>query len=155
MSPTPSKELSERAAREVGQTCACFNLRQAARRVTQLFDDALRPVELRATQFTLLTAVHNLGPIPIRQLAERLVMDRTTLTRNLQLLERRQLLLIESGNDRRVHEVSLTDAGATLLARAYPYWKKAQDRVTAAMGLERFERLLSDLSLAVEVVPTE
>jgi DNA-binding MarR family transcriptional regulator len=71
------------ASRLSPSSCACLHLRQASRRVTQLFDDALRPVGLRATQFTLLTAVHRLGPVPIQQLAQRLVMDRTTLTRNL------------------------------------------------------------------------
>ena len=151
MSSPSANGTSIREARKVGQTCACFNLRQAARRVTQLFDEALRPVDLRATQFTVLNAVRVLGPIPIKQLAERLVTDRTTLTRNLQLLERRTLVRIESGRDRRIHEISLTDEGADLLARAYPYWRKAQDRVTEAMGGERFERLLSDLSLATEI----
>lgn len=151
MNANATPELSHHAASEVGKTCACFNLRQATRRVTQLFDDVLRPVELRATQFTLLNAVRVMGPVPISQLAERLGMDRTTLTRSLQRLQRRDLVHIESGHDRRVHDVSLTREGAQLLARAYPHWQEAQKRVTDAMGGESFERLLSDLRQTAEV----
>jgi DNA-binding MarR family transcriptional regulator len=62
---------------------------------------------------------------------------------------------IEPGSDRRVHEVSLTGAGAGLLARAFPHWESAQAQVTRALGAERFDRLLSDLRLAVETPKVE
>ncbi len=155
MSKTSPKALSSSAARKVGQTCACFNLRKAARRVTQLFDEALRPAGLRATQFTLLTAIHLGGPVSIQELAERLVMERTTLTRNLRILERRELVQIASGTDRRVHEVSLTTAGTQLLARAYPYWQTAQEQVARSVGAERYQQLLSDLRPVIEASVVE
>ena len=139
------------AACEVSQTCSCFGLRRAARVVTQLFDEALRPTGLRATQFTLLTALRLRAPVPVRKLAEVLVTDRTTLTRNLKPLERRGLVRISQGADRRVREVVLTDEGHAILARAHPLWEEVQEKVAEHLGAQRLDRLLADLRAVEEV----
>ena len=68
--------------------CTCFNMRKASRVVTQYFDSVLRPSGLKATQFTLLAAISVTGPAPMSQLADHLILDRTTMTRNLKLLVR-------------------------------------------------------------------
>ena len=68
---------------EIEESCACLNVRKAARAITQLFDEVLQPTGLRSTQFPLLVVVALLGEAPVTQLAEELVMDRTTLARNL------------------------------------------------------------------------
>jgi DNA-binding MarR family transcriptional regulator len=129
--------------------CTCSNLRKAARAVTQMYDEFLRPSGLRATQFSLLMLVRGRGPIRITDLAEKAVMDRTTLKRNLELLEREGLVRIEPGEDARVREVSVTPAAEARLARALPLWQRAQAHVTGQLGKGRTERLLSDLSAAV------
>jgi DNA-binding MarR family transcriptional regulator len=145
--PAGAERLS---AVEIAATCACFNLRKAARAVTQLYDDALRPTGLRITQFTLLTLVGGLGTISVTRLASAAVMDYTTLVRNLKLLERQGLVRSRATQDKRVREVSLTDRGRRALAPALPLWEKAQARVTSQLSRQRFGRLLADLSAAVE-----
>ena len=77
---------------EIEESCACLNVRKAARAITQLFDEVLQPTGLRSTQFPLLVTVALLGEAPVTQLAEELVMDRTTLARNLKPLESQGLL---------------------------------------------------------------
>lgn len=129
--------------------CTCFNLRKAARAVTQLYDEFLRPSGLRATQFSLLMLIRGMGPIRITDLADEAVMDRTTLKRNVELLQREGLVRIEPGVDARVREVSLTAAAERRLAEALPLWQRAQGHVTRELGRGRADRLLADLSAAV------
>lgn len=129
--------------------CTCFNLRKAARAVTQMYDEFLRPSGLRATQFSLLMLIRGMGPIRITELAEQAVMDRTTLKRNVELLQREGLVRVQPGSDARVREVSLTAAAEERLAAALPLWQRAQAHVTRELGQGRADRLLSDLSAAV------
>lgn len=136
-------------SRQIGRVCVCFNLRKATRAVTQLYDDALRSVGLRTTQFTLLNAIRVVGPVAVRRLASVVVMDRTTLTRDLRPLQRRGLVSVEPGEDRRERKVNLTTQGVQVVHRALPLWEKAQSRVAKGLGQERLERLLSDLAAAV------
>jgi DNA-binding MarR family transcriptional regulator len=114
-----------------------------------MYDDFLRPSGLRSTQFSLLMLVRGMGPIRVTDLAEEAVMDRTTLKRNLELLERDGLVRIEPGEDARVREVSVTRAAEARLAAALPLWQKAQTHVTTELGDDRAERLLADLSAAI------
>lgn len=143
---------SERAKPAAVRRCACFNLRKAARAVTQFYDDTLRPSGLRTTQFSLLMVIGTFGRVSVTRLAEDAVMDRTTLARNLDLLEREGLVRIRVGEDARVREVELTPAAHEKLAAAFPYWEKAQAQVTKKLGAERTDRLLADLSVAVLAV---
>lgn len=129
--------------------CTCFSLRKATRAVTQLYDEALRPTGLRTTQFSLLTLLRLAGGIPMTQLAEEAVMDRTTLSRNLDLLVRDGLVRIQAGADARVREVELTRAGVAKLAAAFPLWQGAQRSVARSLGARRMERMLADLTTAV------
>lgn len=129
--------------------CACFNIRKAARAITQLYDDALRPSGLRATQFSILSVTRRLGPVTVTRLAEETVTDRTTLTRNLKLLAQQKLIRFSQGQDRREREVTLTDRGRLALAQAFPLWKDIQGQVAQRLGGERFQRLLSDLRATV------
>lgn len=140
--------VSRRAASDV-RYCACFNLRKAARAVTQLYDDTLRPTGLRITQFSLLAVLQIAGTLTISDLAELAVLDRTTLKRNLELLENEGLVRIRTGADARVREVTLTGAAREKLAQAMPYWAQAQALMAQRLGQGRSERLLADLSAAV------
>src|SRR5499425_121535 len=95
-----------------GPSCNCLALRQASRVLSQFYDQELAPSGLRTTQFSILAAIHRLGPITINALARELVMDRTTLGRNVLPLERDGLIGIEaSATDGRAKEIHLTKAG--------------------------------------------
>jgi len=131
---------------EVAASCACAKLRKATRATSQLYDATLRPSGLRATQFTLLVATRLIHTAPVTRLAKELGMDRTTLTRNLRLLERQGLIRVRSGRDRRVREVVLTERGHEALAGAVPLWRRAQARVAKVLGEARLRRLQSDLT---------
>ena len=128
--------------------CICFNLRKAARAASRTYDEALAPSGLRNTQFSLLALLAGNGPLPVTELAEIAVMERTTLTRNLRLLERDRLVASESGEDRRQRIVRLTPQGRARLDAALPLWRKAQQRESDRLGKRRKERLLRDLSFA-------
>jgi DNA-binding MarR family transcriptional regulator len=127
-------------------TCMGMHVRRASRILTQVYDDALRPVGLVSNQFTLLVAIHLNESTPITQLAQGLFTDQTTLTRNLKLLEQRGLVAIEPGEDRRIKLVSLTVAGREALTQALPLWEQAQSKVMAHFSPEQWEMLLSLLS---------
>ncbi len=135
-----------------GRACACFNLRKATRMVTQLYDEALKPAGIRATQLMVLAATRFAGPISVNRLADRIVMDRTTLTRNLKPLERDGLITVRPGDDLRVREVSLTAKGRKTLDRAYPLWERVQTRLRQQLGDPRLDQLLVDLQATVEAL---
>jgi DNA-binding MarR family transcriptional regulator len=137
--------------REVARACACANLRKAARAVTQLFDAALAPSGLKATQFTLLVTSRLAGEQTINQLAERMVMDRTTLSRNLRPMVREGLLEVTAGEDGRTRLVRISSEGEQVLEEAYPRWQAAQEEVIGALGKERYEALLGDIGRTVDL----
>lgn len=134
------------------QFCACANLRQAARAITQFYDAILQPSGLRATQFTVLVAISLNEQIAITELAERLGMDRTTLTRNLKPLEKQGLVESNSGEDRRTRVVTLTDQGQETLQIARPLWEQAQQQAVEALGPEKFTQLLANVLEIVSLV---
>src|SRR2546426_35337 len=131
--------------------CACANIRRTDRVITQFYDEVLAPSGLNAPQFALLATLAEVAPITIRRLAEIMVMDRTTLTRNLKLLIKEHLVRGEEGEDRRRRLAFLTQEGEQALQRAWPLWQEAQARFEQALGRERFDALLTELS-AVRVL---
>ncbi len=130
--------------------CTCANLRKAARIVTQAYDVALQPSGLKATQFILLANLVEQGDMPLTQLAEALVMDRTTLTRNLKPLLRKGLVRIEQEEDLRVRKVSLTGDGLRSVEEARPLWEEIQARIGKRLGDDRWSGLIEDLGATVE-----
>jgi DNA-binding MarR family transcriptional regulator len=124
------------------ELCNCLALRQAARHVTQFYDQFLAPAGLRTTQFSILARLRRLGPMTISALAADLVMDRTTLGRNLQPLEREGLVAVVKGRtDRRSREIRLTDPGAERLRTAVDGWVKAQTGFEVVFGEQRSSEL--------------
>jgi len=132
------EDILTQASRRV---CVCFTFRKAARAVTQYYDRILRPTGLRATQLTLLASIRILEPVTLKKLAETTVMDRTTMTRNLDLLKKKGLVRLASGRDRRERLVSLTDEGREKFQEALPLWKIAQDRILDQLGEEKWSGL--------------
>jgi DNA-binding MarR family transcriptional regulator len=126
--------------------CAVMNLRQASRVVTAFFDDELRPAGLRATQLNILMAIEVGAPRSVTGLAEILAMDRTTMTRNLQLLRRRDF--IEKSR------IALTKEGRRAAAAALPYWERAQATVVGTLGEKRWSALLGELAATKRAVRT-
>ena len=120
------------------EDCNCLALRQAARHVTQFYDAFLLPAALRTTQFSILAKLRRHGPMTINALAAQMVMDRTTLGRNIRPLQRQGLLAVAPGRtDRRRKEVQLTELGRERLCTAIAGWNEAQDRFDAVFGAER------------------
>jgi len=109
--------------------CHCLAARRHARAVTRLFDEKLRPHGLRATQFSVLAALALAGPTPVTGLAEKLGLERTTLTRIAAVLERHGWVSIAPSEDARERPLRLTGAGRRKLVGAFPAWKEAQDLV--------------------------
>lgn len=114
--------------------CSCAALRQTARQVTQSYDQALRPSGLRLTQFSVLANLARRDGQSITELAVRLAMDRTTLTRNLQPMVRRGWISIAAGDDRRSRAVLITESGRIAHTAALPHWQAAEKAFRAAMG---------------------
>ena len=131
--------------------CSCFNLRRAARRVTQVYDHALAPSGLKATQFSLLAVLGGLEAeegIAMTRLAEILGTDRTTLTRNLIVVERDALVTVRVGDDSRSRLVALTKTGRAALDRATPLWVEAQAELAKHIGSDQKDFLELNRRLA-------
>jgi DNA-binding MarR family transcriptional regulator len=133
-------------ALEMGKSCTCFNLRKATRRVTSFYDAALKPCGLKVTQMTLLTAIRVLEPITIKRLAKAIVMDRTTLSRNVSLLSKKGMIDIEAGDDLRTRKLTLTERGHDALVAAFPLWQIAQSEIIKDLGEDRWAHLLEGIS---------
>ena len=114
--------------------CVCATLRKATRSVTQFFDNTLRPSGLRSTQFNILAEIHGSGSASATQLTKTLVMDQTTLTRSLALLEREGLLRFVAGEDARVKSAELTKKGIKAFLKARPLWAAAQKQMLDTIG---------------------
>ncbi len=147
------KTVDSAKCREVGRICACYNLRRASRAVTRLYDDFLRPSGLRTTQVSLLMSAKLRGPVTLGKLAEMTVTERTTLTRNLTVLEKKGFIRIDPGqSDRRERQVSLTRQGEEALLVVIPLWEKVQSHIEKGLGEDRLGSLLRDLSEIVHLV---
>jgi DNA-binding MarR family transcriptional regulator len=134
--------------------CVCYNVRKAARLVTQFYDTALEPSGLLGTQFVLLGAIGRAGAANLTRLAQSIGMDRTTLTRNLKPLERLGYVEMDAGLDRRTHIVRLTEQGRQAMTAALPFWQQAQTALVSRFGQERTAALLNELqALEAQVQP--
>jgi DNA-binding MarR family transcriptional regulator len=128
--------------------CYCAVLRKASRHVSQAYDLALAPARLKTTQFSLLAAIHHSGESSstIGELAEVMVMDRSTLGHNLRPLERNGLITIETGgNDARRRQIRLTRKGRAKLKEAGVLWQKMQARFESAYGAQSTTKLRETL----------
>jgi DNA-binding MarR family transcriptional regulator len=125
--------------------CLCHALRQASRAASRLYDDELRGVGLRTTQFSVLRVLAAQGEIRQRDLAERTVHEETTLTRNLRPLVEAGWVAERPGSDRREKWLGITPEGLSKLKEARPLWKRAQQRMRSQLSEEVWETLLTVL----------
>ena len=133
------------AERDILDNCACHRVRTAARAVTRAYDEALRPVGLRATQLSVLVAVAADDALSITALARLMGMDRSTLTRNLRPLETEGLIALGLEGWRRSRTLEITRTGRTRLREALPLWEKAQQALRTKLGDRRWDLIRKDL----------
>src|SRR5215510_4745481 len=127
--------------------CVCNKTRIAARVVTRIYDDALRPVRLRATQFALLVGLGDEGAMSIAALAKLMAMDRSTLTRNLRPLETGGLVTRGDEGWRRSRSVEITAKGRARLQQGLPLWRSAQSEMMRKLGPSSWSRVQAGLDL--------
>jgi DNA-binding MarR family transcriptional regulator len=133
------------ACEEVRESCALFTLRKASRIITQHYEKLMAKSGLTGPQFGVLVALSFDKEWTLTALAGALMLDRTTLTRNLGLLEKAGRVKVAIGPDRRERRITLTPAGRESLRKALPLWKEAQENVAGLLGRERLGRLVSEL----------
>ena len=122
--------LPRATTRHVRDRCLCLAAQRAARALARRFDQAFAPLDLTNGQFSLMMALNRPEPWLMREAAEMLAMDRTTLTAALKPLERRKLVTVAIDKaDRRGRRLSLTAKGKALLVRAYPIWERTHEEV--------------------------
>lgn len=137
--------MSEELDLSVRQNCVCFNLRRVTRVVTQFFDAEMRRHGIRSTQWSILAALHVTGLSNMADLSEILGMERTTLLRNLQPLQRDGLVNVEGGGQGGFVELSLTAKGRKQIEKLAPAWESAQRTAVQVLGEKRWSALLADL----------
>ena len=133
--------------------CACTRARRAARSLTDLYDEALRPLDLKITQFSVLRTIARIGPVSISRLAAEMALDRSTLGRNLGVLVRQGLVGLSDGHDHRERTARLTARAQRLLVRAIPLWEKAQERVDHLLGKQEVAVLFALLAKLEQLRP--
>lgn len=127
--------------------CHCMNLRNAARKVSAVYDAALEPLGITIAQFSLLRRVERLAPVSLTELGRVTEHDRSTIGRNVRLLEKMGLLAQGRGKDQRETMVTLTDAGREALTQGIPLWDACQARIEARLGPERVAAIADILTV--------
>lgn len=114
----------------------CVSLRKASRKLTGLYDEALEPVGINVAQFSLLRNIDRHGPLSLTRLGDILELDRSTLGRNVRVLERLGLVRLADGKDQREATTSLTAEGRRTLSAGVIRWEDAQDRIYRKIGAD-------------------
>ena len=154
MSEQTSSTEYERIAR-LSSACICNNLRRAARLVTNYYDKLLKPAGLRVSQATVLVVLYLADGQTINEMAEKLELDRTTLTRNLKPLAQQGLLTVAPGNDQRTRVVTLTPEGKSALLKVLPLWEQTQSYMVEGIGQANASLLLTQLSEAAALTASD
>ena len=152
MSSMPDQSLSAdevAAFSHATSVCPSFNLRKASRAISRYFDEALQPSGLRSGQLIMLMTIARLGSPTYGQLARDMVMDTSTIARNLQPLAREGLISLTPGPDRRRKTVTVTDKGVDQIRTAIPLWREAQKRFVDEVGADQWANMLSGLSVTL------
>jgi DNA-binding MarR family transcriptional regulator len=147
----PQSKFSLADCLEIERSCIGSNVRRAERVISQVFDTALRPTGIKGTQFSLLVTIRAMQPATLSRIADRINMDRTTLTRNLDVLVASGLVATARGEDLRERVVTITDEGEAALSAALPIWKDTQERLTSKAGKQSMASLIEGLKKIASV----
>jgi DNA-binding MarR family transcriptional regulator len=137
--------MSVEKPRPVSTSCLCNALRQASRSVSRLYDEELRGLGLRTTQYSLLSLLDRVGEVRQRELSGQTLLDETTLTRALRPLVDGGWVAVRAGEDRREKLVAITEAGAAKLEEARPAWERAQQRMRSLVPEGVWQELMAVL----------
>lgn len=146
--PRLPKVISGHIPAYMDEPCLCIAVRKASRRVTTLYDDALAPVGINLAQYSLLKAIARMAPVSLTELGKTTELDRSTIGRNVKVLERMGLAQPVTGLDQRQATIELTATGQGVLSTAIPLWNRAQQQVNARLGpakIAQLEQLLTAL----------
>lgn len=129
--------------------CVCASLRQASRAITQIYDEALQPSGLRAMQFQILSTLEVLKEAALKDLAQILTLDQTTLTRSLKLLEEQGWIAQKPSSDRRLRVFALSRSGKAVLLRAKPLWERVQAETLTILDQEAWQSTRGQLKALI------
>lgn len=136
---------------QINAHCCCFNMRKVNRAVTQFYDEYLEPTGIRITQYTLLVEIAGSDVKTLSEIAANLIMDRTTLTRNLKPLQKAGYITNTKTVDKRSKSYVLTDKGHKVIADATPLWQEAQDKIIHAFGNHEYKVLCEELDKLLKI----
>ncbi|TQR32824.1 MarR family transcriptional regulator [Lysinibacillus sphaericus] len=135
------------------QICVCANLRKKTRLVTQFYDNLLQPTGLKVTQYSMLANIDLQQAVSISRLGEILLLDQTTITRNINLLKRNGYVdLTRDPQDARAKVITLTDKGVEKLNEAAPIWQDIQERIINDIGLEKYNDFYETLKIIQKII---
>ena len=135
------------------QFCACANLRKVARTVTQVYEKKMQPTGIKVTQYYMLVNIARHKEISISELGEVMLLDQTTITRNVNILKKNGYVNItKDKNDSRTKSIWITDIGLVKLKEAAPIWLQIQEKVENGMGKEKYKDLLETLKSLQESI---
>lgn len=129
---------------DIARSCVALHVRMTARAVTRAYDEAMRPSGLKITQFVLLAALSTGQWRSVTELAERFALERTSLTRNLQLLASQEMIEPVCGKGR-ASVYAVTEKGRAAIEAAIPFWRAAQERIEGGLGEQRWLDMRGDL----------
>jgi DNA-binding MarR family transcriptional regulator len=132
----------------------CSSFRRTSRALTRLYEEAMRPLGLRATQFTILLVLSRTGEVSQGQLGGMLAMDSTTLTRTLGIMSRHGWIAERPGRDRRERLLQLPSGGEAQLRRALPVWERVQSRLRNQLGEQPWKNLLQFTNQVTDIATT-
>jgi DNA-binding MarR family transcriptional regulator len=133
----------------INSICCCFNMRKVMRAVTQYYDKHLEKSGIRTTQLTLLIELSTKNAKTLTEIADNLVMDRTTLTRNLKPLEKAGYITTLQPLDKRSKAYALTEKGQQVVNNCLPIWQTAQTKIVSSFGEEQYHKLLNDINTLI------
>jgi DNA-binding MarR family transcriptional regulator len=149
------EELYQRLHSPLMGPCACSQVRRLARKLSAHYDSILSPEGLTITQYSLIVNIERAGQLSHSFLAEKVGMERTTLTRNLSPLIRAGWVAVAAGKDRRQHLLQLTATGKRKLMRSLPLWEQAQSEFLSRIGSQSLQQLRALLASAESAVNEE
>jgi len=140
-------ETQSRAyTRSMESPCYCTVLRAAMRRIAASYDAALEPVGVNIAQFSLLRTIRRAAPVTLTELGRLTELDRSTIGRNVRVIERMGLLTIGRGEDQREATVSLTPDGQRVLDEGAPLWEGVQSQIETRLGPDHADNLRAALN---------